>query len=96
MNPLEIIQRFIKSNKGATEISDKIIGLIIGGFILFSLFGSVYTAYVTGNPSTTYCPPYYNASSPCPPVHIAMYGIIMTMLIIAFVLLVWRSAKSGK
>jgi len=97
LQALKIIQRFLKSNKGeSSAITDKVIGLVIGGFILFSLFGSVYTAYVTGNPATTYCPPYYNSSSPCPTTHTAMYPLIVMMLLLAFILLIWHSAKSGK
>jgi hypothetical protein len=75
------------------EITDKVIGLIIGGLVLFSVFGSMYVQYVASNPSTTYCPPYYNATSPCPTSHTAIYPLLMMMLIIAFLLIVWRAGK---
>lgn len=75
------------------EMTDKIIGLIIGGLVLFSIFGSLYTAYVSSNPSTTYCPPYYNASSVCPASHTAIYPLLILMLIIAFLLIIWKAGK---
>jgi len=77
------------------EITDKIIGIIIGGLVLFSVFGSMYVQYVASNPSTAgYCPPYYNATSLCPSGHTTAYPLIMLMLLIAFLLIVWNAGKS--
>jgi len=91
---LSQLRKFLTAKKGQTPITDKVIGLIVAGFILFALMGTAYTQYVAGNPSTTYCPPYYNASSACPVAHTATYAIIMTMLLIGFVIMIWKSAKS--
>lgn len=77
------------------EITDKIIGIIIGGLVLFSVFGSLYVSYVSSNPSTAgYCPPYYNATSLCPTSHTTGYPLIMLMMLVAFILIIWRAGKS--
>jgi hypothetical protein len=73
------------NHKGATyDMTDKIVGLVIAGFILFSLFGSMYSAYISAN-----------ATSGMTAAHSVLLGLIITMLILAFVLMIWRSAKSG-
>lgn len=74
---------FLMSRKGAsTDMTDKIIGLVIAGLILFSLFGSLYTSYISAN-----------GTSGMTATHSTMLGLIVTMLVISFLLMIWRSAK---
>jgi len=81
---LKEILKFVKSRKGAYDMTDNIIGMIVAALILFSLFGTAYTQYIAANAT-----PSMTAG------HSAMLGIIMTMLIIGFILMIWRAAKSG-
>lgn len=83
MKSKEMLLAFLMSRKGAsTDMTDKIIGLVIAGLILFSLFGSLYTSYVSAN-----------ATASMTSTHSVMLGLIVTMLIISFLLMIWRSAK---
>jgi hypothetical protein len=80
-----VISIFSMNTKGESyDMTDKIVGLIIAGFILFSLFGSMYSAYISA------CNTAGMTSA-----HAVLLGLIVTMLILAFVLMIWRSAKSG-
>ena len=84
MNAKQKLIAFLMSRKGAgsTDMTDKIIGLVIAGLILFSLFGSLYSSYISANGT-----PGMTAT------HSTMLGLTVTMLVIAFLLMIWRSAK---
>jgi hypothetical protein len=83
MNTRERLLAFLLSRKGeSSDMTDKIIGLVIAGLILFSLFGSLYSSYISAN-----------GTAGMTSTHSVMLGLIVTMLVISFLLMIWRSAK---
>ena len=76
------IMAFLQSRKGARDLTDVVISIVVAGLILFSLFGTMYTQYVSANATTSITS-----------THSALLGLIMTFLIIGFVLMIWRASK---
>ena len=85
MNIKQAILGFLLARKGSTDMTDKIIGIAVASLVLFSLFGTMYASYITAN-----------GTAGMTATHSLMLGIVMTMLIIGFLLMIWRSAKGGK
>ena len=71
-----------KNRKGIADMTDKIVNMAVAMLILFSLFGTTYASFILAN-----------ATSVITATHSTLLGIIMTMLIIGFVIMVWRSAR---
>lgn len=76
---------FVKSRKGAVDLTDKIINMVVAGLILFSIFGTMYAQYILANATTG-----MTAS------HASLLGVIIIMLLVGFVIMIWRSARGGR
>jgi len=94
---MKTLFKFAKNKRGAKDVTGVIISLIIAAILVFNLFETWYSAWISSN-QTLYeaCPPYYNETSPCPTSHRSLFGVNVLLVFIGIIVILYKGVRVGR